>query len=84
MRRRRNGVPSWAGGRHRDAAAADPADIVGTITAISTTQRFPHLTAAFGSASADQIAGADAVYDDVFGIHTFLDGVAALIARRSG
>jgi hypothetical protein len=46
--------------------------------------RFPHLAAAIGSASADQIAEAHKVYDDVFGIHTILDGVAALIANRSG
>jgi len=75
---------AMGGGQAWDAAAADPSDIVGTIMAHLDDPRFPHLTAAFGSASADQIAEADTVYDDVFGIHTILDGVAALIARRSG
>jgi hypothetical protein len=66
------------------AAALDPSDIVGTIMAHLDDSRFPHLAAAFGSASADQIAEADTVYDDVFGMHTILDGVAALVARRTG
>jgi AcrR family transcriptional regulator len=66
------------------AAALDPSDIVGTIRAHLDDSRFPHLAAAFGSVSADQIVEADTVYDDVFGMHTILDGVAALIARRTG